>query len=139
MKRDKMDIIFSKLVRERANWTCEVCGTHYPEGKRQGLECSHFFTRSKRSTRWHPKNAAAHCTKCHFHLGGNPIEFAEWIEGHLGKPEAEALRLKANTPLKFTKTMKADLYQEMKAEMSRLEALRSEGETGRLEFELENT
>ena len=40
----------------------------------------------------HPLNAAAQCTKCHFHLGGNPIEFAAWIERYLSPYDFWLLR-----------------------------------------------
>ncbi len=87
VRRDPLDDLFSKLVRERANWCCEKCGKYHPEGTRRSLHCSHFFSRRKRSTRWDPRNAAAHCFKCHQELGENPIEFTKWIKAYLGEPE----------------------------------------------------
>jgi len=135
MKRDKCDIVFSTLVRERSDWTCEVCGKVYPEGHRAGLECSHFFGRARKATRLHPLNAAAHCTHCHFHLGGNPIEFSEWIEGHLGKEKADYLRLLANSICKKTKAYKELEYQHLKSELERIRSLRKQGVTGRIDFE----
>ena len=136
MKRDKYDIAFSQLVRERAEWTCECCHKHYPEGARNGLECSHFFTRSRKSTRWHPLNAAAHCTKCHFHLGGNPIEFSDWIRHYLGRSKSAELSTANHVIVRWRKKDKDELYCQMKAELLRMKHLRSEGVRGRIEFDL---
>ena len=140
MKRDKHDALFSQLVRERANWRCESCGKIYPEGSRQGLHCSHFFTRSRKSVRWHPLNAAAHCYSCHTRLGGSPIDFADWIRDYLSRWHSDLCgdRLVSDSR-KLVRWRKADLeelYSEMKKELSRMEELRRQGETGRLDFAL---
>ncbi len=134
MKRDKLDDVFSKLVRERVNFTCEACQTYYPEDRRMGLHCSHFYTRSKRSVRWFPDNATAHCYKCHTYYGGHPVEFAEWTEARLGAEKFHLLRRRAHTPLKLSKPDKEDLYQDMKAELERMQSERKSGVTGRIEF-----
>ena len=134
MRRTKQDAVFSDLVRERANWTCEVCGKYYPEGSRGGLECSHFYSRSRNSTRLHPLNAAAQCTHCHFQLGGDPVLFTEWINQHLKKGEPEYLRFLANKIQKKPKWYKEEEYQHLKKELARMRKLRLEGETGRIEF-----
>ncbi len=134
VKTDKRDTVFSLLVRERAGWRCEVCGTRYDPENAAGLQCSHFFTRSKRSTRWAAENAAAQCTACHMRMGGNPIEFAEWIKGYLGEERYDALRRKANTPHKYTKADLEDLYQKLKSELASMRAKRAAGVTGRIEF-----
>ncbi len=136
MKRDKFDAAFSDLVRERADWTCEACHKYYPEGHRSGLECSHFFTRSRKSTRWHPHNAAAHCTKCHFNLGGNPIEFSDWIRNHLGSRKSAELISANHALVRWRKKDKEELYAQMKSELLRMRHLRSEGVRGRIDFDL---
>lgn len=135
IKRDKRDILFSKLVRERANNTCECCDTYYPEGNRSGLECSHFFTRSRKSIRWHPLNAAAHCTGCHSHLGGNPIEFANWILSHLTPKDYLLLTALAGRIVPLKKHDLDDIHANLKASWEDMQARRASGETGRLEFE----
>ena len=67
VKRDKIDIILSQLVRERTNWDCECCGTNFAHDK-QKLHCSHFQKRSKLPTRYHPLDCMAHCMSCHSKL-----------------------------------------------------------------------
>ncbi len=138
MKRLKVtapDSLFSKLVRERANWTCERCGTYYPEGSRQGLDCSHFYTRSRRFVRWNPWNAAAHCVGCHSELGGNPVEFARWINDHLGWEKAGKLEVIANRPVRLKQHRLRDIKANLKASWEDMQARRKAGETGRIEFE----
>ena len=140
MKRDKHDALFSKLIRERPNWTCEACQKYYPEGQRQGLHCSHFFTRSRKAVRWFPYNAAAHCYSCHTRLGGSPLNFADWIRDYLDNwwpdfPRSELSRL-SNLTVRWRKKDMEELYEEMKSELNRMESIRKHGFTGRIEFEL---
>lgn len=134
-RRSKFDILFSKLVRERAGWTCEVCGKRFEENA-ANLHCSHFFSRRKQSTRFDPQNCASHCFTCHQSLGENPWEFANWIRKHLGNEEAKALKVKAETILKRSKKDKQELYEKMKSEHARMLNERASGVEGRLEFEL---
>ena len=63
---------FSLCIRERANWTCERCGTKCPEDRRMGLHCSHYHGRGKWATRFDPDNCRALCYGCHSYVGGNP-------------------------------------------------------------------
>ncbi len=135
MKLKKRDIAFSQLVRMRANWTCERCGKHYGEGRRQGLDCSHFFGRSRRSVRFHPLNAASHCRGCHSYLGANPIEFREWIKKYLGEPKYTVLVHLANARMRFSKAILEDVYQHLKSELMRMTKLRKDGFAGRIGFD----
>lgn len=133
IKLNKLDIVFSQLVRERANWTCERCGRYFPEYSRRGIHCSHFYGRRAKSVRWHPLNAAAHCAGCHKYLESNPIEFQEWIQNHLGSHYNTLIDLKNNT-LKLNDTQKNDMLIFFKKELDRMKNLRYEGKIGRIEF-----
>lgn len=134
MKRDKFDKLFSDSVRERDNWTCTRCGTYYPEGRRQGLHCSHIFSRRHRSTRWEPLNAVAHCFKCHEYLGGNPVLFHFWAREYLGPYVLDMLIEKHHQIIKLTKNDKIELYAHQKAEYARMLRERAAGATGVLTF-----
>lgn len=147
IRRDKRDILFSILVRERANWTCQVCGKFFPEGVRRGLECSHHFSRRKRSVRWDPSNASAHCMSCHQKLGENPVEFRDWISeelyrryrlsgGHLKmNSPLDDLSRRANQVVHLKKHHLEELYANLKASHAHMLAQRAAGESGWLEFE----
>ena len=133
IKEKHLDALFSKLVRGRTDYVCEAC--HTGTGQAQ---CSHLFGRRSRNTRFAPDNACCHCASCHRWLGENPIEFGEWIVGHMGQGPMEALRLRAHTTKKRSQPEMRDLYNEMKLELSRMEDLRNEGFTGRIDFWLES-
>jgi len=134
LKRTKLDIVFSNLIRERSEWHCERCKKYYPVGHRQGLDCSHFFGRRHRSTRWFPNGAAAHCRGCHQHLGSNPIEFSAWIRTQLGDTAFDELQLRHNRVAKYTRPDLEEMYQHYKAQLKYMERRRKQGETGWLEF-----
>ena len=134
MKRDKLDIIFSKLVRERADWTCEMCGKKFPEDA-PNLHCSHIYGRRYRSTRWHGNNATAMCFACHRSVTEQPLEFSAWVLATFGEGHCTALKTRRNAILKLSKPEKEEFYQFMKAQLERLKEKRNDGETGRLEFE----
>lgn len=134
MKRSKEDILFSKLVRERAGWTCERCLKYYPEGKRQGLHCSHIWGRARHSVRWEPLNALALCYGCHQHVTSHPEVHKILARDVLGEEKYEHLLKLANTTRKWARGEKEDLYQKMKCELKRMESLRSNGSRSRLEF-----
>ena len=138
VKRTAADKHFSNCIRERANWTCEACGNHFPPGNTRGLDCSHLFTRARKSVRHHPLNAVAHCTSCHFRLGGNPVEFAEWREKyltkHYGPGVAEEMVQIANRTRSMGKAKEKDISAYLRTELKRMQELRKDGVTGRIEF-----
>lgn len=134
IKRDKTDNVFSLCIRERSNWTCERCGKYFIEGSRQGLHCSHFYSRSYKGLRWFPGNACAHCFGCHQHLGGNPIEFVDFQQQYLGEEKFELLRIMARKPTKISKLDKEFIHKHLLSEHKKMLLLRSEGEVGRIEF-----
>ena len=135
IRRDKRDKVFSDLVRSKYFWTCTVCGRYFPEGSRQGLHCSHFYSRRHKGLRYHPLNAAAHCFGCHQRLGENPLEFAAWIDGHIGKENAENLRVMASRISKHSKPELEDIFRNLRASWQQMEAQRQDGVQGRIEFE----
>ena len=134
MKRDKLDKVISDLVRERAEWTCEKCGKVFPEGFRQGLHCSHLYSRRHASTRHFGGNLFAHCFACHQYLGGNPIEFAAWARSQLGDTALESLGERHHRIVRRRKKEKEEMYQHFKAEYKALMDKRKAGETGYISF-----
>ena len=136
---------FSKCVRERNNWTCEYAGTVFGEGqihcKANGLECSHFYTRGNWSVRFEPLNAFAHSTGSHFHLGGNPSEFKEWVMERLG-PDYDVLVEMSNDINRARECRRANkgrgknnaLATHYRLEFDRMREMRNDGFEGRIEF-----
>ena len=135
IKRTPADIAFSKCIRERAGWSCERCGSYFPEGNRGGLDCSHHHSRGNWSIRFDPLNAEALCYGCHSHCGGTE----ERRRDVLTDWEIDLLfERKADTGLGrlYRKTKGVgEIAKHYRDELKRLESLRAGGEVGRLEFE----
>jgi hypothetical protein len=129
------DSAFSKCVRERSGWACEFCSREFPEGHRAGLHCSHYFGRRNASTRHEPLNGFSLCFRCHLHLGANPHEHSEWVRGMLGPIAYNVLCEKRQQILrKNERPTDKELAAHFRSELKRMEALRAQGETGRIEF-----
>lgn len=133
MKRDKLDDIFSKLIRESYNWTCCKCQKYFPEDRRQGLHASHIYSRRHKLLRWHPLNVVAHCYGCHQWFGGHPVLGGAWAVDYLGKGVIEMLEDRLRERRKYTKADKEEMYQHYKEEYERVRKLRMAGETGNIE------
>ena len=132
MKRDKHDDIFSKLVRERNDWTCECCGKEF-HNNTKGLHCSHFQGRRSVSTRYHPLNALAHCVACHRKLGERPAEFVTHYDEVFPNMRDAIVQL-SNQTLKMKPWMREEIYLHHKSEYNRLRDMRADGCTGYIGF-----
>ena len=91
-----LDRDFSWMVRSLANWTCAACRQKFPVGSTD-LHCSHFHTRSIKSTRFDLENCTALCQRCHHYLDNHPEAHRDWKREKLGREKYEALQHKANT------------------------------------------
>lgn len=134
IKRTPTDVAFSNCVRERANWTCEKCGKYFPEGSRGGLDCSHHHGRGGWSIRFDPLNAEALCYGCHSHYGGTEKRRKEVLT----EQQQDLLyNLLEDRELgkAYRKTKgKGDIAKHYRNELKRMQELRAQGETGRIEF-----
>lgn len=92
LKRNATDAVFSDYVRERAGWKCERC-----KKEPKHLECSHFYSRANKSTRWDEDNAACLCFKCHQYFTQYPAEHVEWFYKKLGDRKYEELKKRYNS------------------------------------------
>ena len=134
IKRTPADAAFSDCIRERSGWTCERCGKYYPEDNRRGLECSHHHSRGNWGIRFDPLNAESLCTGCHFLEGGTEERRKETLSDDQINLLFERKR---NTDLgkKARKTKgKGDIAKHYRDEHKRMQELRKNGETGRIEF-----
>lgn len=129
------DSAYSKCVRERAEWTCERCGTYYPEGKRMGLHCSHFMSRGNWSTRFHPMNAFAHCYGCHQYLSSRPTLFSDWVVERLGITTVDGLIRLSHEPARGLRRRVKEIGTWYRAQHKAQQADRANGATGRIEFD----
>ncbi len=97
MKLDQTDVYFSRVVRKRAGYRCEVCSKVFaPNDVR--LNCSHFIGRSWRTTRWDFDNCDSLCASCHaiFELRKG-TDYTEWKQKKLGQVKFDELKIKGRT------------------------------------------
>lgn len=66
MKNDKYDRVFSNIIRTRDNWRCQRCHMQYTPPTK-ALHNSHYFGRTRLSTRFDEQNCDALCHGCHRH------------------------------------------------------------------------
>lgn len=129
------DQSFSRCVRERTNWTCEVCGRYHPEGNsRMGLHCSHWMGRGNWSTRFDPRNAFSQCWPCHRDMGSNAPYFADWVAECLGTNVAFEVRALSSKPAKGIRKQVPDIAKHYRRQHKLMQAIRAEGWQGRIEF-----
>jgi len=135
---------FSLCVRERAGWTCQACGKHYEPWQstkglpaNPGLHCSHYVGRANYATRFDPLNVDAHCYGCHAKFEGNPHVFMTWKFEQLGGIVYDLLIEKSNNIMlgKTARREKQEIAKHYKAEFERMQALRSKGVIGRINFQ----
>lgn len=134
VKRTKHDAVFSDLIRERANYTCEYSGVYIPEGERQACHCAHIHGRKNQSTRYDPDNAVCLSAKWHYYFTDHPTEFTRWLQDYLGEKHLDILRDKAMGIKKWTKAEKEEMYKHYKNELKIMRQKRDNGQTGRIEF-----
>lgn len=98
IKLRKADVLFSKYIRNKANWKCEVptCQKNYRDNP-QGLHCSHYWGRGRENTRFDPENCIALCFY-HHRLWGHGDErdsYTEYMVRRLGKQAFDKLKIRA--------------------------------------------
>lgn len=122
MKRNKLDILFSTLVRKKANYTCERCHKYYPEGYRRGLDCSHYMGRMNKSTRYDPDNGDCLCRGCHaFFEERKQTLYRDWkIEKH-GLDAVDVIEKKSREICKITKKQEKEIEEYLKSEIEKLD------------------
>jgi len=96
IRRNELDILFSEYVRKRAILRCggcERCLTWKADYKQ--LQCSHFHSRRKQSTRHDELNGNGFCFGCHQYFGENRNEYEAWLKNHIGEREFDLLTARA--------------------------------------------
>jgi hypothetical protein len=118
MKRDKVDALFSKLIRLLADGNCQRCNKHLGM-KSFGLHCAHWFSRAKKNIRWDRYNAASLCYGCHRYLDTHPLEKTEFFIKIYGQEQFKRLLHLNNHP--EIKIDKDKIYEELKEKVRLLE------------------
>jgi hypothetical protein len=122
IKVTPLDQKFSKLVRSLAGWKCERCGRQFAQSHARGLECSHYFGRAIKSTRFCLDNCDSLCTGCHAYFHSFPHEYYTFKVRKLGEERYKALVERFNTPVKFNNAFKQDVREWMKRKLDEIAA-----------------
>ena len=111
---DKLDVLFSELIRKKAKGKCQKCGKDVGFKR---LQTSHFWGRARKSTRWDEDNAVALCFTCHIYFTANPYEHVMWYQSDLGMERFVALR---DRMMDMTKVDKEELLEVYKQKIKEL-------------------
>ena len=99
----KLDDIFSIYIRRRYSIDdfaeCFTCGKtdHW-----KNLQCGHFQSRRKYSTRWDKINCQVQCAKCNIFSQGEQYLFGKKLDEVYGEGTSNELALKGNYLIKFS-------------------------------------
>jgi hypothetical protein len=89
---DPLDSLVSEYVRKRAVKRVGGCEKCLKPHNWKDLQCSHFFGRKDKATRYDADNLVGICFYCHNHFHAFPLEHVQWFEQHLGKENFELLQ-----------------------------------------------
>lgn len=99
IKLRKTDKLFTRIVRIIFNYTCQRCGRVYlPDGDLHNLGVSHYWVRSRESTRFDLDNVTLLCNMpCHRKWETEDREeYKEYIINRLGQEGFDLLMLRAH-------------------------------------------
>nr|AKH47993.1 hypothetical protein SARI_02660 [uncultured marine virus] len=114
IKIDKIDSLFSKMIRERDKWRCIFCGNVY-EPPTSALHNSHFWGRGHKSTRYDARNCDALCYGCHVRNEGNKQGYyRDFKIEQLGRRVYNSLEKKARGIVQFGEYEKKQTYEALK-------------------------
>ena len=130
VKRDKLDDIFSKVIREAYDYCCQSCHVSYRHDPGY-MHCAHVHTRKHRNTRWDAEiGAVALCARCHRRYTDYPLEWADFCRGFFGDSNYADIKRRAWEVRKFTKAEREEMYQHYKAQLKYMQRRRLEGAEG---------
>lgn len=82
---DPLDTLVSEYVRKRAVQRTGGCERCFAKHTWKELQCSHYFGRADKSTRYEEDNLAGLCFACHNYFHAHPLEHTQWFQRNLGE------------------------------------------------------
>lgn len=134
IKRSPLDAVFSDLIREAYDWTCQATGLVFPDRKGRDVHCSHFISRANLATRWYPDNAVCLSAGAHKRLGENPDEHTAFMKRHLGEVRYEELQRRKRQIFRYRAADKKAMQKHYRDELERILELRRNGVVGPVEI-----
>jgi len=99
-KTRKTDEMFSNYIRTRDEWECLACAKSKDySNNRQGLHCSHYWSRSRENTRFDTQNCISLCTYHHLYgwgHGDGRNEYTAFMIKRLGQEGFDKLDVRAH-------------------------------------------
>lgn len=126
--KKKLDTVFSQFIRLRGCndegygncWTCDRL-SHWTK-----VDCGHFITRGKLSTRWMETNCQFQCKQCNMN-GGQQYVFSKKLDEFHGAGTAEAILIISNRTRKFSVHELEEMYQYYKNRVDEIKESRGMG------------
>jgi hypothetical protein len=120
-----LDRLFSKYIRMRDGWRCQICQTDYSHNHAL-LDCAHCFSAGTHQTRYEPDNAVAACKSCHQFspeaLDKNVIHIKyPFFKKRIGDERFDLLSWKFHNPGKFQKIDKVAVKLHLETLIKELE------------------
>ena len=99
IKLRKVDKLFTQIQRFRFDYTCQKCGRKYGKTRLYNLGVSHYYGRSRESTRFDDNNVTLLCNfPCHRKWEGEKRgDYTEYMINRLGQEGFEELTKRANS------------------------------------------
>lgn len=108
-----LDKLFSLYIRlrdtdENGYFKCPTCGRILPWGK---ADCSHYWSRTHKSTRWNEDNCVAECSYCNRFDSSHLDGLGRFLKKKLGEQRFEMLHWLHNQPKKYSEFELAELVK----------------------------
>lgn len=118
MKISKWDKVFSQIIRTRDKWSCVRCGKYY-EPPTSALHNSHYFGRTRLSTRFDEQNCDALCHGCHRHWEVTDREsYRAFKINQLGENGFNALYVRSNQTCRKSDYINEIYYKALKERLN---------------------
>lgn len=85
----KLDLIWSKKIKEIGNFKCLHCGK---SGEFVKLEAAHIVGRGAHSTRWRTDNGLSLCFHCHQDYDQHRNHLEDWVRDWIGESKWSELQ-----------------------------------------------
>lgn len=115
----KLDQITSWLIRGAHEEKCHACGKELPK---KNLQCCHFVSRTKTTTRFDLKNMLPGCQVCNMYTPHHVWELGKSINRLWGENKTEHLLELAGKQLKLNNSERKEIYDIYKSALADIEA-----------------
>jgi len=114
----KLDQVTSWLIRAAHEEKCHACSKELPK---KSLQCCHFVSRTKTTTRFNLHNMLPGCQVCNMYTPHHVWELGKSINKLWGKDKTEELLELAGKQLKLNMTERKEIYKIYREALDRIE------------------